>query len=60
MQAGNQMLLICDLRKGLEVLSFFQKETAISGQGCQEKAKPSLDGEFSPVACQAKNGNENE
>ena len=54
------MLLICDLRKGLEVLSFFQKETAISGQGCPEKAKPSLDGEFSPVACQAKNGNENE
>lgn len=27
------MLLICDLRKGLEVLSFFQKETAMSGKG---------------------------
>lgn len=60
MQAGNQMLLICDLRKGLEVLSFFQKETAISGQGCPEKAKSSLDGKFSPVACQDKIRNENE
>ena len=48
------MLLICDLRKGLEVLSFFQKETAISGKGS------SLDGEFSPIACQDKIRNENE
>lgn len=50
------MLLICDLRKGLEVLSFF----AISGKGCPEKAKSSLDGEFSPIACQDKIRNENE
>lgn len=54
------MLLICDLRKGLEVLSFFQKETAISGKGCPEKAKSSLDGKFSPIACQDKIRNENE